>query len=232
MPATLDVELPTGAGRVTVRLHADGALEYPPEQLLFIADPHFGKAATFQHAGVPIPDLLHDHDLTRLSRLIESTRSAHLVILGDFFHSHHSQHAAMLDSLWRWRRAHLALAVTVILGNHDRHAGPPPAALDITFVEGPQQCGPFVCLHEPPQVSETDAYHLTGHIHPAIVLHDRDGTDLRLPCFWVGPQVTTLPAFGAFTGGYAVNPAPGECIYAAAQGEIRDVTRLAFHRHR
>jgi DNA ligase-associated metallophosphoesterase len=230
MPTTVDLTLTAADGPVAVRLHAAGALEVPQARLLLIADPHFGKAATFQHAGVPIPDRLHDQDLARLSQLLTATAAAHLVILGDFFHSRHSQNPTMLDTLWRWRNAHSTLAVTVILGNHDRHAGPLPTALDMTFTEGPCLCGPFTCLHEPPSSPSADQHVLAGHLHPVIALHDRAGAGLRLPCFWVGTHVTVLPAFGTFTGGHAIRPLRGERIFAAAQGEIREVTRLVAPR--
>ena len=230
MSTVLDVDLPAPAGPIPVRLHAAGAVELPAAQVLFIADPHFGKAAAFQHAGVPIPAALHDHDLARLTELIALTRAAQLVVLGDFFHSRHSHNPAMLDSLWRWRQEHAELAVTVIQGNHDRHAGPPPAALDMEFTVGPTLCGPFLCLHENDAAPETGGYILSGHIHPTIVLQDRAGAGLRLPCFWVGPHATVLPAFGRFTGGHAVHPGPRDRIFAAAQGQIREVTRLVTRR--
>lgn len=226
MSTVADLELTTPTGTVSVRLHAAGALELPGEQMLWIADPHFGKAAAFQQAGVPIPAHLHDHDLARLSALIAQTRSAHLIILGDFFHSRHSHNPAMLDSLWRWRRDHAALTITVVEGNHDRHAGPPPVALDMDFTGSMVGWGPFVCLHEAPAHPEPDCYYLAGHIHPTVVLADRTGSSLRLPCFWVGPHATILPAFGVFTGGVSIRPAPGDRVFAAAQGQIREVTRL------
>jgi DNA ligase-associated metallophosphoesterase len=222
MSTVADLEIAT----IPVRLHAAGALEVPGERQLFIADPHFGKAAAFQQAGVPVPAHLHDHDLARLTTLIEATRPSHLIVLGDFFHSRHSHNPTLLDSLWRWRRDHASLAITVIQGNHDRHAGAPPPALEIDFVVGTTPCGSFVCLHEEPEMIVPGSHYLVGHIHPAIVLQERTGSSFRLPCFWVGSQVTTLPAFGVFTGGFAIRPAPGDRVFAAGSGQIREVTKL------
>jgi DNA ligase-associated metallophosphoesterase len=44
---------------------------------------------------------------------------------------------------------------------------------------------------------------LAGHVHPVVTLGGRVDR-LRLPCFWWRDRVLTLPAFGAFTGGWQV----------------------------
>jgi len=46
---------------------------------------------------------------------------------------------------------------------------------------------------------------------------------LRLPCFVLGEQGMILPSFGAFTGGHAVKPAPGERIFVTSGDAVHSV---------
>ncbi len=58
----------TLAGEV-VRLLAGRALFWPGEKTLFLADPHFGKSATFRHFGIAAPDDT-EGDLARVAERI------------------------------------------------------------------------------------------------------------------------------------------------------------------
>jgi metallophosphoesterase superfamily enzyme len=66
-------------------LLADRAIHLASENVLFIADPHFGKAATFRKSGIPVPEKSTQEDCDRLAHLINETKVDTLVILGDFF---------------------------------------------------------------------------------------------------------------------------------------------------
>lgn len=63
-------------------------------------------------------------------------------------------------------------------------------------------------------------YTLAGHVHPAVVLHDVDGSSLRLPCFYFGRHYGLLPAFGSFTGTHAIRPRAGDGVYVIAEAEV------------
>jgi DNA ligase-associated metallophosphoesterase len=217
----IEIEL---AGERVVLLAAR-ALYWAAEATLFLADPHFGKSDSFQAAGLPVPSGATADDLVRLSRCLDETGAQRLVILGDFFHTRASQSGQVIEALEAWRRRHPTLSVTLIAGNHDRHAGPPPEGLNIESVGEPYVLGPFACHHEPPQQqSQTPTrYALAGHVHPVAALRDVDGTRLRLPCFHVGQSMTVLPAFGAFTGGHAVRAVRGDRIFALVDQGICEV---------
>ncbi len=216
------------------------ALYWPTASTLFITDPHFGKGATFRQAGLPVPRGGTLDDLAKLDAALTATHAERLIILGDFFHTRTSRAPHVLAALQQWRDAHASLAVTLVRGNHDRHAGDPPAALNIECVPEALALPPFVCLHHPlgfddSSTSELDmafdadsdaanvpaqAFALAGHLHPVVTLHGRGGSTLRLPCFYFGAQQALLPAFGRFTGGYPVRAVPGDRVFVVGEDEI------------
>ena len=220
---TFDTALATIPLSLPLRLYAEGALFWPDGQTLFIADPHFGKADSFHHAGIAIPAAILDHDLARLGRLLSASQATRLVILGDFFHTRHSKSDSVLLALEQWRNQHAQLEIVLVLGNHDAHAGVPPAHLDIQAVVAPWSLGPFPCHHLPQVEASDDGYILAGHLHPCVVMRDSDGSSLRLASFILSPQQAILPAFGAFTGGHSVAPTAKDRVFVIAEGQIVEV---------
>ncbi len=112
------------------------AVWWPAGRVLFIADLHLGKAATYRALGQPVPAGTTRESLRRLDALIARHRPAQLVFLGDFLHGPLAQQAPLLDPLHAWRAGHHGIAMTLVRGNHDDRAGDPPATLDIEVVDG------------------------------------------------------------------------------------------------
>lgn len=186
---------------------------------LIIADPHFGKAAAFRAGGIPVPAGTTADDVARLERLVSTTAPGRLVILGDFFHARTGRAPETLGEIGSWRAAHAGLAIDLVAGNHDRHAGAPPPDWGFRVHDAPLRAGPFLFCHEPPERVSRGVYALAGHVHPVLSLEDRTGR-LRAPCFLFGRRTGLLPAFGSFTGGKSVRPAPGERVFVAGEGEV------------
>lgn len=198
------------AGGDTLWLLPDKAVYWPAAATLVVADIHFGKAAAFRARGVPVPAGTTADNLARLDRLVARHAATRIVFLGDFLHARAARAPATLDTLLAWRARQAALTLVLVRGNHDRHAGDPPAALDMRLVDEPWGEGPFAFCHHPGLVE--DKYMLAGHVHPVYTLASRFDA-LRLPCFVAGPGQLLLPAFGAFTGGHPVQPAPRERLF-------------------
>ena len=59
------------------------ALYWPRKRWLLVSDAHLGKAAHFQKAGLPLPDVHDDVLLDRLSWLMNEFGAERLVVLGD-----------------------------------------------------------------------------------------------------------------------------------------------------
>ena len=205
-----------------VRLLPERALFWPGACALIVADVHWGKAAAFRSAGIPIPGGATRRDLERLDSAIARTGARRLVVLGDLFHARAGRVASRtLAELRSWRAARDALEIQLVRGNHDRHAGDPPGDLRVNCLDAPAFLPPFVLRHEP-SASEA-GYTLAGHVHPGIVLSGRGLFRERLPCFVVGDRVAVLPAFGSFTGLGMVTPEPGARVFVVAEGEVVEV---------
>ena len=202
-----------------VLLLPERALFWPRAATLVVADLHWGKAASFRAAGIPIPGGSTEADLARLDRALDRTCARRLLVLGDLFHARAGRIATRtLAELRRWRELRETLEIQLVRGNHDRHAGDPPTDLRINCVDAPAFVPPFVLRHEPGEA--TGGYVLAGHVHPAIVLAGPGLQRARLPCFWLRPRGAILPAFGSFTGFGSVDPEPGDRIFVLANEEV------------
>lgn len=202
----------------SVQLSAQRALYLARFQTLVVADLHWGKAATFRAKGVPLPPGVTASDLERLSAAIAETQPTRLVIVGDLLHARAGRHERTLQAIEQWRDAHASLEIVLVRGNHDTHAGDPPASLNIECIDGPLIIGPFACQHHP--TAHTSHYVLAGHLHPHINLHGRGRQSLRLPCFAFCERGAILPAFTSFTGTGAYTPGEGDRVFAIVEDEI------------
>ena len=194
---------------------------WPAQAMLFVADFHLGKAASFRSAGIPLPSGTTSDDVERLGRAIDRTRAKRVVFLGDFLHSAEGRAPRTLQRFGAWRDERARIELTLVRGNHDRKAGDPPEAWNMRCVEAGDRLGPFVLNHEPR--ASRAGYALAGHIHPAVRLSACGEESLRLPCFWFGARCGVLPAFGAFTGSAEVRPRRGDQVFVVADDEVLKV---------
>ena len=228
MTASIDVSGPVatatlGIGGVTLMLLPEKAVFVPEADTLLVADAHVGKATSFRQLGVPVPHGTTAETLAALTGLVDRLEAKRIVFLGDFLHSRRALAPGTLETLRRWRERHAALELTLVRGNHDAHAGDPPAALDIQPVDEPLRLLGLGLAHHPRPMA--DAYVLAGHLHPCVAIGGRAHDWHRLPCFWFGARVGVLPAFGAFTGMQAIRAQPGERVFAAAPERVFELPR-------
>ena len=196
------------------------AVLWPARAMLVVADIHFGKAASFRALGVPVPHGTTQENLDALDRLVQRHSVRHIVFLGDFLHARAAHARRTVATMLAWRQRCPDLLLTLVRGNHDRHAGDPASALAIDVVDEPWTLGPFsFCHHDD---TPAPGFVLAGHIHPVFVLSSRSDV-LRLPCFVQGERSLVLPSFGAFTGGHPVRPGPGESIYVTSGDAVHHV---------
>jgi DNA ligase-associated metallophosphoesterase len=200
------------AGEVVVLL-AQKALYWPREKMLVIADIHFGKAAAFRSFGIPVPSGTTTQNLDALDELVREHGAEHILFLGDFLHAKAAHAASTQAALLAWRQRNPELQLTLVRGNHDKHAGDPAGSLNIAMVDEPHTIGALSFCHHPDIAAP--GYVLAGHVHPAYMLVTRFDR-LRLPCFVVGATRMILPSFGAFTGGHTIAREPEEAIYVTS----------------
>lgn len=199
-----------------LQLLPERALWWPGARVLFVADLHLGKAATYRALGQPVPGGTTLENLSRLDALIARHAPQRLVFLGDFLHA--AQARTVLATVEDWRARHAGIAMTLVRGNHDSRAGDPPDSLDIDVVDEPFLLGPFACCHHPQ--SHATHFVLAGHLHPACRLYGRGHDSMRLPCFVSDVRQAVLPAFGEFTGGLVMASAPGRRFYAVGGSTV------------
>lgn len=204
------------------------AVWWPSARTAFVADVHFGKAATFRRAGQPVPHGTTADNLARLDAVLAVTGAQHLVFLGDFLHARSGAADALWSQLLPWRERHVGIRMTLVRGNHDLHAGDPPAALGITLVDEPWQPleGAEVrACHHPLAVAGSTV--LAGHLHPTVTLYGLARDAARLPCFAFTPGLLVLPAFGAFTGTSSQSMAPQARRFAVVGDRVVAVPQSA-----
>jgi DNA ligase-associated metallophosphoesterase len=216
IPGAVSVEL----GGERLILLPQKAAFWPRERMLIIADIHFGKAAAFRSWGIPVPEGTTTENLDALDTLIDLTGANHILFLGDFLHARAAHAASTQTAMLAWRLRRCELILTLVRGNHDKHAGDPAVQLGIDLVDEPYTVGPYAFCHHPD--IEAPGYVLAGHVHPVYVLATRSDA-LRLPCFIAGPQRMILPSFGAFTGGHALRPEPGERVWVSSGEAVHSV---------
>lgn len=218
--------MPAGSVRLsllgqTLWLLPERVILWEERRALLVADTHWGKAATFRAGGIPVPGGTTTEGLHRLSTAILRTGAEGVVFLGDFLHARAGRQPATLRALGVWRERHAQLDLVLIRGNHDREAGDPPPGLGIRCVDAPLHEDPFLLAHHP--TGGTGGYGIAGHVHPTVRLAGPARERQRLPCFWFGRQGVVLPAFGEFTGGADVSPAPGDRVFVVADDAVIEV---------
>ncbi len=182
---------------------------------LWVADPHFGKAASFRRLGQPAPQGTTRENLARLGALIDAYSAERLVILGDFLHARQARGERLFSQLRAWRGASRLRACVVVRGNHDAHAGDAPQDCGFDSVDEPFELGGVIGRHHPldSAACETDGpMVLAGHVHPVTRLVGPGRDRLRLPCFCLRGRQIVLPSFGEFTSGHVIEPIKGQTL--------------------
>lgn len=211
-------------GGTTLWLLPQRAVWWPAARTAFLADVHFGKAATFRRAGQPVPHGTTADNLARLDAVLAVTGAQHLVFLGDFLHARSGAADALWGQLLPWRERHADIRMTLVRGNHDLHAGDLPAALGITLVDEPWQPvegAKVLACHHPLGIEGSTV--LAGHLHPTVTLYGLARDAARLPCFAFTPGLLVLPAFGAFTGTSSQSIAPLAQRFAVVGDRVVEV---------
>jgi DNA ligase-associated metallophosphoesterase len=181
----------------SIYLLPEKAIYLPDYQAMLIADPHFGKAAHFRKAGIPVPEKVHANDYHKILNLIQDYQVKQLFFLGDLFHSDLNSSWSELElfiSQFPEIQFHLIKGNHDILGNTIYHSGL------WQIHEESFNLGPLTLSHEPLVSIPPGSLNLCGHIHPGISLYGAGRQSIKLPCFFVTANLIIMPAFGKFTG--------------------------------
>lgn len=212
------------AGQELVLL-PERAVYWPERGWLIVADVHLGKDGCFRRHGVAVPAGSDGGDLARLAHLATRLAARRLVVLGDLFHCALPRTDPLFDALGELARRFEGHAIDVVRGNHDRGIG--ADGPDLRWHEGVLDTGALALTHELDNMSaiRRGGGVLCGHLHPVVVLRG-SGDRLRRAAFWCRPSSMILPAFGRFTGGHVIRPAPTDRIFVPAEQRVVDCTAL------
>ena len=212
------IDLPWNGEKIC--LLPEKAVLLPQHGAVLIADPHFGKAAHFRKAGIPIPEKVHVQDFLKIQKLIQDHAPKEVYFLGDLFHSDWNTSWTDLEEFAGYFpgcRFHL------VKGNHDilpeklYHRG----VWEIH--SNPIIIGNFLLSHEPAEKIPAKLFNLCGHIHPGIALYGTARQRMVLPCFFQKNSQLILPAFGRFTGVVSMASGPNDRAFAVAGKKVVEV---------
>jgi uncharacterized protein len=181
-------------------LHPAKVAWWPRRATLFLADTHFGKAATFRQAGLPVPTGTTAALLSRLTAVIAEFNPERLIVLGDLVHASTRTILDFETELLDWRAAHDTLELILIRGNHDRGHAKLFAEMRLHVVTEPYYDEMFAYCHQPDLPIDENHFFLAGHLHPGILVNDSGSHSVKLPCFQLCRTGLILPGFGEFTG--------------------------------
>lgn len=184
-------------GRAQFSADLSGALFWPGQATLIVADLHFEKATSYAAHGRLLPPYDTRATLDGLAAVIARYRPQRVICLGDSFHD--MQAEARMQAEDRARLAGMIEAVewVWIAGNHDPEAanglgGTVAETLTIDDVGFRHQA-----------LSRPNGPEVSGHFHPKARIATGPRRVSR-PCFVEDGRRAILPAFGAFTGGLDV----------------------------
>ncbi len=171
-----------------------GALYWPDERMIVVADLHLEKGSAFAKRGVLLPPYDTTATLMRLTGLLRSYAPRLVIALGDSFHDGDgprrmsSTDASALRALqsgrdWMW-----------VAGNHDAEL---PRDIGGSFAAS-LAVGPLIFRHLP-SAGAADG-EVAGHLHPVARVAQR-GRSVSRRCFTSDGRRLIMPALGAYAGG-------------------------------
>lgn len=190
----------------------------PKWNTLVVSDLHFGKITHFRKNGIGIPTHGIEDNWALLRSMLLNENIDEVIFLGDLFHAHINDECyAFFDLLTQFP----SISFILIKGNHDildesiYHTG----GLQVYDV---LKKGPFIFTHEPLE-ELTEAYCISGHIHPGVRMVGKGGQSVRLACFYFGEHQALLPAFGSFTGLKTIKPLENDRVFVCLPDEVIEV---------
>ena len=173
---------------------AGGALHWPAQRTLLVADLHLEKASWFARFGQFLPPYDSHATLSALAAEVERTGAERLYCLGDSFHDQLGCERLPGGARELLCALTLKLDWTWIIGNHD------PGFADTCGgrIEEEAEVAGIILRHE--AVRSEPVPEISGHFHPKLRVHLR-GRLVSRRCFVSSPSKIIMPAFGSLTGG-------------------------------
>jgi len=171
-----------------------GAVYWPAERAMLVADLHLEKASWFARLGQMLPPYDSLATLQALAEEIERTRAERLYCLGDSFHDRFGCERLPGDARELLLRLTSQVDWIWIVGNHD------PGFADHCGgrIEDEVELGGIMLRHEAQRGEARPE--ISGHYHPKFRVH-LCGRQVSRRCFVTSASKVIMPAFGSLTGG-------------------------------
>ena len=199
-------------------ISAQRTVFWEEEKTLILSDLHLGKSGHFRKSGIAIPQNLYKEDLFRLLNEIHLFSVKKIIIVGDLFHSSmNKEHELFL----KWRKDISYVDIHLIKGNHDILKNEWYKNAEIELHKKHLSIRNFSFTHDINECqAKVDDYCFSGHIHPAVFMRGIARQSVNLPCFYFAKKYAVLPAFGKFTGTFAIKPNLGEAVFAIVENKV------------
>ncbi|HLY57820.1 MAG TPA: ligase-associated DNA damage response endonuclease PdeM [Stellaceae bacterium] len=166
-----------------------GALWWPDERMLLVADLHLEKGTSFARRGTLLPPWDTRATLDRLDAALTRYGPEVVVALGDSFHDREARARLGAEDAARLAALTARCDWRFLAGNHD------PGGTEEAF----EHRG-IVFRHE---AAPGAAPEVSGHYHPKATIRVH-GRAVACRCFVTDGRRLIMPAFGAYAGGLDV----------------------------
>jgi DNA ligase-associated metallophosphoesterase len=176
-------------------LHHSGIIFWPEYKIGIVSDLHLEKGSHFAKRGFFLPPYDSQNTLERLLAVCTSIEVSKLIILGDCFHDPKG-YGRLPDTARQLFDQLLKFDPIWIKGNHDGDFVPENFAAYETY-----EHKNIIFRHQavPGAINE-----ISGHYHPKTNIIYKE-TRIQRDCFVMDSKKIIMPAFGAYTGGLAID---------------------------
>ncbi len=181
-----------------------GALYWPQENTLLVADLHLEKMSSFASKGQLLPPYDTKATLALLARDMQTTKARRVICLGDSFHRDEGTATLPQEDAEQLRALIKSVDWLWLAGNHD----PSPHQLGGSCADS-IIVGDVNLSHEPSSITNGQ---IAGHLHPSARI-SINGRATRRPCFVHNERLMILPAYGVSTGTLNILSKPFEGLF-------------------
>ena len=178
------------------------------EKYLLIGDIHLGLTSDLRRKGVSVTSQVKDF-VARIKSLRKQTKATHIVMIGDVKHK-------VTGVSWQEEReipeflselSKMFKKIIIVKGNHDGHIEKLVKMTDFSHeksIISPDKIknkirvvkslviGDYFITHGHRTIKTNKSHIIIGHNQPAVKLRDRIGVSYILPCWIIGPIITSF----------------------------------------
>lgn len=194
MPTEITCDI---AGNEAV-LDVSGALYFPADRLLIVADMHLEKGTAWAKRGIFLPPYDSKLTIVALQKVVAKFTPKRILFLGDSFHDTTAPFRLQTLELEVLNQISIKQELIWVTGNHDPQI---PDMITGSCCDEIHLSG-LHFTHIPTKNYEAEGQ-VSGHLHPAAHVTGR-GRTIRRRCFITDGKRMIVPAFGAYTGGLSI----------------------------